>query len=296
MIERKEKIKDTLIKALALGERVRVYIVRNTDTANEACVRHDLWPSATSVLGKTMAIGLIMGGMLKGDEALTIKIDGNGPIGTVVVDSNAKGEVRGYTERSHVNFTNKTGLDDVATLGYNGYIDVIKDLKLKDLFTSTIPLQTGDLAKDFTYYFTVSEQTPSVVALGSKVGEDNRAIICGGLAIQLLPNALEEDITYIESKLHLISKMSEVLIENTNLEDILKLLFDNDYRLLESNHVKFKCHCSKDHFAGGVATLSKKEIQEMIDKDGKAEVVCHYCGNHYYYSKEDLEKIIKGAK
>lgn len=287
---------DILIKALALGERVRVYIVRNTECSNEARISHDLWPSAASVLGKVMAIGLMMGAMLKGDEALTIKIDGNGPIGTVCVDSNAKGEVRGYTERSHVNFTNKYGLDDVTTLGYNGYIDVIKDLKLKDLFTSTIPIQTGDLAKDFTYYFSISEQTPSVVTLGSKVDTDNKVMVCGGIIIQLLPNAQESDITYIESKLDILSKTSNLLLENSDLEEILKLIFDKDYIILDKMNVKFYCPCSKEHFKEGLATLPKNDLQEMIDKDGGAEVVCHYCAKRYNYTKEELEELLKRRK
>ncbi len=287
---------DYLIKALALNERVRVYIVRNTDVANTARIKHDLWPSAASVLGKTMAIGLMMGAMLKGDEALTIKIDGNGPIGTVVVDANDLGEVRGYTERSHVNFTNKFGLDDVSTLGYNGYIDVIKDLHLKDLFTSTIPLQTGDLAKDFTYYFTVSEQTPSVCSLGAKVDTDNKVLVCGGLIIQLLPNAIEDDIVYIESKLDLLKNMSKLLLDYNDLEDILKLVFDKDYIVLQKQDVCFKCNCSKEHFLEGLATLPKKDIEEMIEKDGGAEVVCHYCANRYNYTKEELEGLLKRRK
>lgn len=295
-MDKKNKPNDYLIKALALEERVRIYIVRNTEVANEAMIRHSLWPSATSLLGKTMAIGLMMGGMLKGDEALTIKINGNGPIGTIVVDSNAKGEVRGYTERSHVNFTNKEGLDDVSTLGKDGYIDVIKDLKLKELFTSTVPLITGDLAKDFTYYFMVSEQTKSLCSLGAIVDVDNYAKTCGGIIVQLLPNHIETDIDYLESKIDVLSKMSALLLEHDDLEDILKLLFDKDYRVVETMPVKFKCHCSKAHFARGLSTLSKDQLTDIIEKEGKAEVVCHYCGNHYYYTKEDLEEIKKRSK
>ncbi len=287
---------DTLLKALALESRVRVYIINSTSVTNEAIKRHDLWPSAASVLGKTMAIGLMMGAMLKGEEALTIKIDGNGPIGTVCVDAYPNGTVRGYVERNHVHFTNKEGLDDVYTLGYNGYIDVIKDLKLKDLFTSTIPLQTGDLAKDFTYYFMKSEQTPSLVSLGSLFDVDNTCKVCGGIIIQLLPNATEEDITYIENKINILSKMSDLLLKYTDLEDILKLIFDNNYSILEKKDVCFKCPCSKENFAKGLATLPKKDLEDIINKDKKAEVVCHYCNEKYTFSLEELEEILKGAK
>ena len=130
---------DYLVKALALNAQVRVYLLKNTDTINEAIKRHNLWPSATSVLGKVMSMGLMMGSMLKGDQALTIKLNGNGPIGNVIVDANASGEVRGYVDNPHINFVNtKGGLDDITAIGNSGYLEVIKDLKLKDFFTSTI--------------------------------------------------------------------------------------------------------------------------------------------------------------
>ncbi|MDD3171355.1 MAG: Hsp33 family molecular chaperone HslO [Bacilli bacterium] len=287
---------DILIKALALNEKVRVYLASTVDITNEAVKRHDLWPSAASVLGKAMTIGVMMGSMLKGDEALTIKIDGNGPIGVVVVDANAAGEVRGYVTREHVLFDKKGTLDDVTTLGYNGFIDVIKDLKLKDLFTSTIPLQTGDLAKDFTYYFATSEQTPSLVSLGSLFDVNNQAIVLGGIIIQLLPDATEEDINYIESKVNILSSYSSLLKDNPDQEDILKLLFNDDYKIVEKKNISFRCNCSKEKFAGGIASLGKEEIEDMINTDKKAEVICHFCKEVYTFDENELREILKHAK
>ena len=166
-------MKDTCLKALALNEAVRVYIINNTNTVNEAINRHKLWPSATSVLGKTLTMGQIMGLMLKGNEATTIKIQGNGYLGKVIVDCNAKGEARGYVDKPDVNFVNNNGgLNDVYAVGNDGLIEVVKDLKMKDLFTSSVRL-TGNLASDFTYYFYESEQTLSLVSLGVEVKEDN---------------------------------------------------------------------------------------------------------------------------
>ena len=285
-----------LIKALALNERVRVFLVNSVDITNEAIKRHDLWPSAASVLGKAMTIGIMMGAMLKGEEALTIKIDGNGPIGNVVADADAKGNVRGYVGREHVHFDNKQTIDDVTTLGYNGYIEVIKDLKLKDFFISTIPIQTGDLAKDFTYYFTTSEQTPSLISLGSYFTTDGFAQVFGGILIQLLPDALEEDIDFLESRIKLLSSFSKLLMEYPNQEEILKLIFKDDYHIIETKEIQFKCNCSKEKFAGGIASLGKEEINEMITKDHKAEVICHYCKEVYRYTEEELNKILVHAK
>jgi len=287
---------DQVIKALACQGRVRVYIADTKDIINDAIVIHDLWPSTASVMGKALTIGAIMGAMMKGDQALTIKINGNGPIGNVIVDANAQGEVRGYVDYPHVHVSRAGALDDVSTLGYNGYIDVIKDLKLKDLFISNVPLQTGHLARDFTYYFLKSEQTPSMTAMGILMKEDNAAEVCGGIIIQLLPNALEEDIVFLESKAKILESMSKLLKENATLEDILKLIFGSDFVILESLPLKFHCSCSKEHFESGLATLGAKELDAMITEDGQAEIICHYCHKQYLFSKEELETIRKGLK
>ena len=295
-VVKRRKNMGILIKALALNKRIRVFLADTVDITNEAIKRHDLWPSAASVLGKTMTIGTMMGAMLKGEESLTIKIDGNGPIGNVVVEADAKGNVRGYVSREHVHFDNKQTIDDVTTLGYNGYIEVIKDLKLKDFFISTIPIQTGDLAKDFTYYFATSEQTPSLISLGSYFTTDGFAQVFGGILIQLLPDAIEEDITYLENKVELLRSYSKLLKEYPHQEEILKLLFNDDYHIIETKEIQFKCPCSKEKFAGGIASLGKEEISEMIAKDHKAEVICHYCKEVYHYNEEELNEILIYAK
>lgn len=287
---------DNLIKALIRNERIRVYIANSTDTVNEAIRIHDLWPSAASVLGKTMTVGVIMGAMLKGDEAVTIKLDGNGQIGQVIVDSNAKGEVRGYVTNPHVHFSRNNRLDDVTTLGYNGYIDVIKDLKMKELYQSSIPIETGDIAKDFTFYFASSEQTPTLTSLGITMKEDNTCEVCGGIIVQLLPNALEEDIQYLEGKTKEMENFSQLLREHPQAEEILNLLFGNDVKILGRLPVSFQCGCSKEKFAVGIATIGKDEIQNIIDTDGHAEVICHYCRKKYDFNEEELKAIREESK
>ena len=286
-----------ILKALALEKNVRVYIMNSTDIVNETIKRHDLWPSAASVLGKTMTIASLMGAMLKGEQAITIKIDGNGPIGCVIADANAQGEVRGYVTRPHVNFTTDSHeLAEIQTLGYNLYIDVIKDLKMNELFTSSIEIITGDLAKDFTYYFMESEQTPSVVALGSKFDVDNTCLICGGIIIQLLPGTPDDVIDKLEQKISLLNNFSQKLLDYPNLEDIIKMIFESDYEILEELVSCFKCSCNKEKFMGGLISLGKDEIQDIIDNEGKAQVVCHYCGDSYDFNIEELNKLLKEAK
>lgn len=283
---------DHLIKALALNNEARVYIVSNTETVNEAVTRHNLWPGATSVLGKTLTIGQIMGCMLKGEEALTIKINGgNGQLGNIIVDANSKGEVRGYVDNPNVSIVNNAGgMNDYYAIGTEGMIDVIKDLKLKDLFTSSV-VCTGDLATDFTYYFYESEQTNSVVYLGMLIDVDNKCKLSGGMVIQLLPNATENTISYLENIIKKYPSFNDVL-EKYSLEEILKLFFNDDYEILETTEVCFKCSCSKENFSKALLTLGKKDLEEIINEDHHIETVCHYCEEKYDFSEEEIKEII----
>lgn len=283
---------DCLMKALVLNKEARVYILSNTETVNEAVMRHNLWPGATSVLGKTLTMGQIMGCMLKGDEALTIKINGgNGQLGNIIVDANSKGEVRGYVDNPNVSIVNNMGgMNDYYAIGTEGMIDIIKDLKLKDLFTSSV-VCTGDLANDFTYYFYESEQTNSVVYLGILIDVDNKCKVSGGMVIQLLPNATENTICYLESIIKKYPSFNNLLNEYS-LEEILKLFFNDDYEIIETRNVCFKCSCSKENFSKALLTLGKKDLQDIINEDHHIEAVCHYCGEKYDFNEEEIKEII----
>jgi len=283
---------DILKKALVLNKEARAYIISNTDTINEAINRHNLWPGATSTLGKTLTIAQIMGSMLKGKEALTIKINGgNGQVGNIIVDANSKGEVRGYVDNPNVSIVNNNGgMNDYYAIGTEGMIDVIKDLKLKETFTSSV-VCTGNLANDFTYYFYESEQTPSVVYLGILIDVDNSCKISGGLIIQLLPNASENTICYLENLISKYTSFNE-LLEKYSLDEILELFFEKDYEIVETRNVSFKCHCSKENFSKALLTLGKKDLQEIAAEDHHIEAVCHYCGEKYDFNEDEIYKII----
>lgn len=284
-----------LLKALALNSEVRIYLVKNTETVNEAIRRHDLWPSAASILGKTLSMGLMMGAMLKQDEAITIKLNGNGPIGNVIVDANGKGEVRGYVDHPHVNFVSEQGgLNDTYALGDDGYLDVIKDLKMKELFTSTIAI-SGDVAQDFTYYFLESEQTHSAVLLGIIITPENLAQISGGIVVQLMPQATEATILKLEQKLDALESISS-LLENHSLEDILTLLFDQDVQILDKMDVHFHCPCTKETFSKSILTLGIEELEAIRKEDQMMDVVCHYCGDKYHFTEQEIIALIEELK
>lgn len=283
--------KDRLLKGLALKESIRVTLINNTTTVNEAIKRHDLWPTATSVLGKTLTMGQIMGSMLKGTEALTLKLNGNGPLGNIIVDANASGMVRGYVDHPHVSFVGTKGINDLMGIGNDGFLDVIKDLKMKDLFTSSIAI-TGDLASDFTHYFLESEQTNTALLLGILVDVDNRCLVSGGILIQLLPNATLEAIDFIEKRLSSLGNVSDLLLQHS-LEELFPILFDQDWKIVEERNVSFFCGCSKEQFARSLITLGQEELTKIKEEDHKLEAVCHYCNNHYTFEELEIEQLIK---
>src|SRR5699024_4121161 len=184
-------MKDYLIKATAYDGMIRAYAIRSTRTVEEARRRQDTWATASAALGRTMTITTMMGAMLKGDQTLTAKVEGNGPIGVIVADSNAQGDIRGYVTNPHVDFDlNKQGKLDVArAVGVEGNLSIVKDLGLRDHFTGQVPLVTGEISEDFTYYYAHSEQTPSAVGAGVLVNPDHTILAAGGFIVQVMQEA-----------------------------------------------------------------------------------------------------------
>jgi molecular chaperone Hsp33 len=290
---------DYLVKALAYDGQVRAYAVRTTATIGEAQRRHQTWPTASAALGRAMTAGVMMGAMLKGDSKLTIKIEGGGPIGTILVDSNAKGEVRGYVSNPQVHFElNQYGKLDVArAVGTAGTLTVVKDLGLRDYFTGQVPIVSGELGEDFTYYFASSEQTPSSVGVGVLVNPDNTILAAGGFILQLMPGTDEKTIDEIEKRLKSIPPVSKMVEKGLTPEEILyELLGKEHVKILETLPVAFVCHCSKERIADAIISLGAKEIQEMIEEEGHAEASCHFCNETYHFTKEELEELKRFAE
>lgn len=282
-----------LIKSLAYDKQVRIYVVRCDEPLNEMATRMNYFPSALAAVGRCMAFTLMMGGMLKLEETVTVKVEGDGPIGLIMSEADAHGHVRCYASNPHCHFeyNDQKKLNVRETVGSMGYISVIKDLKLKEPFVGTIPIINGELAEDFAYYLAVSEQVPSSVSLGVLVDENNKAISGGGFIVQLLPNTSDEVIDDLERKLKAIPPISELFQEGYTIEEIGKLLGDSTYEEIEKMPVSFRCTCSKKRFKSGLLTLGSKEIKDIIKTDGKAHTICHFCGKEYDFTKEELEDI-----
>ncbi|MEP9408937.1 Hsp33 family molecular chaperone HslO [Peribacillus frigoritolerans] len=287
-------MKDYLIKALGYEGQVRAYAVSTTDTVGEAQRRHYTWPTASAALGRAMTAGVMMGGMLKGEEKLTIKIEGGGPIGSILVDSNAKGEVRGYVTHPQTHFgLNEQGKLDVRrAVGTDGLLTVVKDIGLRDYFSGQVPLVSGELGEDFTYYFVTSEQVPSSVGVGVLVNPDNSILAAGGFIIQLMPGTSEDTISKIEKRLSTITPVSKMIQSGMTPEEILtEILGEGNVNILEKMDVQFSCQCSRERIATALISLGQAEIRDIIETDGQAEAHCHFCNQTYQFSKEELEEL-----
>ena len=289
---------DYLVKSLAYDGGVRAYAVRTTNTVGEAQRRHQTWPTASAALGRAMTAGVMLGSMLKSDEKLTIKIEGGGPIGAIIVDSNSKGDVRGYVKnpQAHTALNEKGKLDVAGVVGKNGMLTVVKDLGLREHFSGQVPLISGELGEDFAYYLVASEQVPSSVGVGVLVNPDNSILAAGGFILQLMPGTEEKVITELEQRLKTIEPISKLIQKGLAPEEILEeLAGKGNVKMIDQMPVQFRCTCSKERFGNAIISLGVEEIQQMIEEDGKAEAQCHFCNEIYVFSKEDLLDLKEAA-
>ncbi|AIQ15335.1 heat shock protein Hsp33 [Paenibacillus sp. FSL H7-0357] len=289
--------KDRLVRGTALDGRVRAFAVRTTALVDELRRRHDTYPTATAALGRTVTAAAMMGAMLKGQEKLAVMVKGNGPIGQITAESNAFGEVRGYVTNPHVHLpSNSLGKLDVAgAVGTEGFIDISKDLGMKEPYRGSVPIISGELGDDFTYYFAVSEQTPAAVGLGVLVETDNSVRVAGGFIVQLLPGLTDEEITEIERAVGSLPSVTALLEEGLEPEEMLRYLLP-DAVIMDELDIKFVCQCSRERVEQTLVSLGEKELERLIEEDDQAEVVCHFCNEAYVFNKDELQVILDQAK
>ena len=287
---------DTLTKALAYDKQIRIYACVTTEIVSEAQKRHDLWPSSSAALGRTMTASLLTA-VLK-EENVTVKINGGGPIKNIVVEATKYGTVRGYVGDPYQFYQyNDSGKINVSyAVGTDGELE-IRTIINNEVFTSSSPLQTGEIADDFTYYFASSEQIPSSVGLGVLVNDDNSILASGGFIIQVLPNCPDEVITELENKLKSLKDVSTMVKEGYSPEDMIKeIAGENNYEILDTNMpLKWYCRCSKDNFRRGLKMLKEKDLTEMLEEE-KIETVCNFCNTKYEFSKEEIKEILEEKK
>lgn len=286
-------MKDYLVRGLVNSKNCRVFACHTTNLVEEARLKHGLWPTASAALGRLMSVTLMMGAMNKNHEKMTVTINGGGPIGTLLSSTHSDGKIKAFVGNPEVHYTyNDTGKLAVGiAVGNQGTLQVIKDMGLKEPFVGTVPLQSGEIGDDFSYYFMVSEQIPSVVSVGVLVDTTNEVLSSGGFIIQLLPEATDEDIDYIENKMKDFPAVSALIHEGKTPEEILKMLFD-DVEILDYQDLYFECDCSREKMKNALMTVGKDEIQAMIDEDHGCEIKCQFCNTAYQFDEDELKNIL----
>ena len=287
-------MKDYIVRAIAADGQIRAFAATTKNMVEEARTRHNMSPIATTALGRLMTGGAMMGTMMKSDaDVLTIQIKGNGPIGQMTVTADAKGRLKGFVANPEVMLPLKDGKLDVAGAVGIGVLSVIKDIGLKEPYVGDTILITSEIADDLTYYFATSEQVPSSVGLGVLMNKDNTVRQAGGFIIQLMPDASEETISALEKRLAKVSSVTAMLDSGKTPEDILQeLLGDMELAVLDRMAVSFKCGCSKERFARGIASIKKSDIQEMIDAGENIETCCQFCNSKYVFTPDELKEMM----
>jgi molecular chaperone Hsp33 len=288
---------DYLVKALAFNGQVRIYAANTTVIAQTAQKIHDTWSNSTAALGRTLTgAALLSAAVLKKSGRLTIKIQGNGPIGAIVADGDAFGKVKGYLHQPHVelalNAQHKIAVG--KAVGLPGFLAVTKDLGLKTPFTGEVPLVSGEIGDDLTYYLAKSEQIPSAVGVSVFVEPNETVKTAGGFLVQVLPGASQAAISKVEKRVKQMAPIWKLMARDASPEFLIKNLVQNDQvEFLEKDLLKYECDCSKKRFSAALASISKKELQEIITKDHQAEAVCRFCGKKYQFSEAELRSFLK---
>lgn len=287
---------DYILRGTAGNGSVRIFVANTRETVEKAFEYHKTSPVVSAALGRALTGAAMMGSMLKGeDDMLTLQIKGDGPAGIITVTSDSKSRVKGYAGNPRVDLplTAEGKLDVKRAIG-KGTLTVMKDMGLKEPYVGQIPLTSGEIAEDLTYYFAKSEQTPSAVALGVLVDKDYTIKQAGGFIIQLMPEADEDTIFSLEIKLHEMEPVTTMLEKGMTPEDIMDYLIgDLEPNILDKVPVEYYCNCSRERVEKALISLGKREIAKIIEEDGKATLHCHFCNKDYEFNEEDLMNILK---
>lgn len=285
---------DKVIRATGANGQVRVFAGVTTRLVEKARQRHQTSPLATAALGRAITGGALMGTMLKEGQEVALQWTGDGPLGAIFVMADPKGNARGYVRNPQADLDlNEKGKIDVGRGIGQGMLYVLKDLGLKEPYKGSVPLVTGEIGEDLTYYFTKSEQTPSAVALGVLVNPDHSVRAAGGFIVQLLPHAEEVVISRLEENLgHFKGGITSLIDAGKSPEDLIALLMEGlEYNVTQYFFPCFQCKCSRERLKGIVAGLGKEEAYDILRAENKVELTCHFCNEKYAFTEEDLNEI-----
>ena len=290
---------DYIIRAIAANDQIRAFAAVTTETVEEARKDHNTSPVATAALGRLLTAGAMMGTMMKGDkDILTLQIKAGGPLEGITVTADSKGRVKGYVGNPNVCIpANSKGKLDVAGAVGVGFMNVIKDMGLKEPYVGQVALQTSEIAEDLTYYFATSEQVPSAVGLGVLMNKDNTVRQAGGFIVQLMPFAEESTIAKLEENVQKITSVTSLLEEGQTPESLLEKVLDGfDMEINEKIPTEFYCNCSRERVEKALISIGRKELNEMIQEGKPIEMNCHFCNHNYEFTVEELKEILRKCK
>ena len=285
-----------VIIGTALKGHVRFAIANTGNIVEEARKAHEMMPTSLAALGRVLSVTALLGLRQKEEgETVTVSIDGGGPLGMVLACGDSDGNVKGFVQDNGIYLKYDNGKLAVGqAVGTKGYLRVTKNLKLKRNYTSQTELQSGEIGDDFAYWFMVSEQVPSVIAVGVLVDTDLSCKSAGALIIELLPGHTEEDIAYVEELSGKMRPISTVLAEDPDPEHYALSLFP-EAEILERRTAQWRCDCSKDRFLQKLLTLPEKDLKELFE-EGSFEVRCEFCGKAYRFEEADLKEYTDGME
>lgn len=291
---------DILLRGNSMDGAVRVFVAITTDLVNRAHEIHHTYPVATAALGRTLTAAAIMGAGMKNEtDTTTIQFKGDGPLGSIVAVTDSHSHVRGYVANPFVDLPlNKKGKLDVGGGVGKGYLNVIRDLGMKEPYAGQVPIVTGEIAEDLTFYFARSEQIPTAIALGVLVDTDSSVKAAGGFMIQLMPEATEDIAIKLEEKMKTIEPVTQMIDSGMSAEDIFFHVTEDFDMLMENKPIvpMYECKCSKERMERALISIGKKELEDLIEDQGEAELTCQFCDKKYTFSKEALEELLKKAK
>ncbi|MBQ9942220.1 MAG: Hsp33 family molecular chaperone HslO [Christensenellaceae bacterium] len=288
----------SVLTKFLLNDEVSVVACDTTALVREAKEIHGTYPVATAVLGRTLSAAVMMASQLKHESHnLTININGGGPAGTIIATAKADGTVKGCIANPEVNLPAREDgkLDVGGAVGTDGFLTVVKDIGLKEPYVGRTQLESGEIAEDLAYYYLQSEQQPTVVYLSVWVDVDTSVLTAGGLIISPLPGASEKTLSQIEERLFVVNNYALMLMQQTPAEAVKNIFKGMDVKELEEMHPRYECDCAEERIEQVIISLGEKEIRDMIEEDGKAEVVCRFCNKKYTFDAAHLSRLLSEA-
>ena len=290
---------DYMVRAITQDGFVRIYAALTTQTVEEARTIHQMNPTPSVALGRTLTAAAMMAGTLKdAGSTITIQIKGDGPIGGIIAVTDAHSNVRGYVNNPWFDLPiNQHGKFDIAGAVGKGYLNVITDLGLKEPYIGRVDLVSGEIAEDITFYYAHSEQTPTVTSLGVLVGREGKILNAGGLFIQLMPNCDEQAISWLEGCIQKMSPVTKLLEKENSLENILKdVLPGKELAFLDTRPVTYRCNCSRERMERNLLSLGLKDLEELAREQEETELVCHFCEKKYLFKRAEIQDMAEALK